>query len=264
VIPANSFTDADTVYGDTLTYAVTGALPSWLSFNAATRTFSGVPVMGDLGNLNITVTATDTGGLSASNNFALSVNAPVIIGTAGNETLNGTIYDDVIYGLAGSDTLNGGAGNNTLDGGTGNDIMYGQNGNDTYIFGRGYGMDSISDYDLTVGNVDAVQWVAGILPTDVTLVRDNANLVATINGTTDKLIIQNWFNSTPYRVEEMRFANGTVWDASYLAATPSNLNGTEGNDNLYGNDNIDIMYGNGGGDRMYSYGGDDTLNGGAG
>ena len=41
----NTFADTDT--GDTLTYTATKSddseLPSWLSFDAATRTFSGTP-----------------------------------------------------------------------------------------------------------------------------------------------------------------------------------------------------------------------------
>ncbi|MCK7519847.1 MAG: putative Ig domain-containing protein [Ignavibacteriales bacterium] len=37
---ANTFADVDV--GDTLTYSATG-VPSWLTFNAGTRTFSGTP-----------------------------------------------------------------------------------------------------------------------------------------------------------------------------------------------------------------------------
>ena len=44
-LPANTFSDAD---GDALTYSASlgngSALPSWLTFNAATRTFSGTPL----------------------------------------------------------------------------------------------------------------------------------------------------------------------------------------------------------------------------
>src|SRR5262249_59379915 len=46
---ANTFNDVDA--GDTLTYSATlaggAALPSWLSFNAVTRTFSGPPAHAD-------------------------------------------------------------------------------------------------------------------------------------------------------------------------------------------------------------------------
>ena len=82
VVPAGAFTDAD---GDTLTYAATLAngdpLPSWLSFNAATRTFSGTPVQANVGAVDLRVTASD-GSLSADDVFTLTVSdtpdAPVI------------------------------------------------------------------------------------------------------------------------------------------------------------------------------------------
>jgi len=75
-LPANTFTDVDT--GDTLTYSSTladgSALPSWLSFNAATRTFSGTPTAA--GTLSVRVTATDTGGLATNETFNIAVSIP--------------------------------------------------------------------------------------------------------------------------------------------------------------------------------------------
>ncbi|OIP21998.1 MAG: hypothetical protein AUK50_00285 [Comamonadaceae bacterium CG2_30_57_122] len=72
-----AYADADSIYGDVLTYTATlangSALPSWLTFDAASRTFSGVPGNTDVGSLNVVVTATDTSGLSASSTFALNV-----------------------------------------------------------------------------------------------------------------------------------------------------------------------------------------------
>ena len=60
VVPANTFTDAD---GDALIYAATlvgsAMLPAWLTFNAATRTFSGTPPQDFNGFLDIRVTASD-------------------------------------------------------------------------------------------------------------------------------------------------------------------------------------------------------------
>ncbi|KHS77414.1 putative Ig domain-containing protein, partial [Pectobacterium carotovorum] len=82
-IPAGTFTDPD---GDTLTLRATladgSALPSWLTFNAATGTFSGTPGNGDVGNLSIRVTATDGSNASVSTTFGLTVtnvnDAPVV------------------------------------------------------------------------------------------------------------------------------------------------------------------------------------------
>ena len=68
-----------------LTYKATlasgAALPGWLSFDAATRTFSGTPPQNFNGSLDIKVTASD-GSLSDSDTFTLTVtpvnDAPVV------------------------------------------------------------------------------------------------------------------------------------------------------------------------------------------
>ncbi|KWV60093.1 adhesin, partial [Rhizobium altiplani] len=71
VLPAGTFTDVDS--GDTLTYTATSAngtaLPTWLSFNASTRTFSGTPTTS--GTSDIKVTATDIAGLATSETFSI-------------------------------------------------------------------------------------------------------------------------------------------------------------------------------------------------
>ena len=67
--PADTFTDADA--GDMLTYEAT-SLPGWLSFDPATRTFSGTPGSGDVGTLTVDVTASD-GAASVSGAFDIEV-----------------------------------------------------------------------------------------------------------------------------------------------------------------------------------------------
>ncbi|MBN3113516.1 putative Ig domain-containing protein, partial [Pectobacterium brasiliense] len=82
-VPAGTFTDPDV--GDTLTLSATLAngspLPSWITFNPTTGTFSGTPGNGDIGNLSIKVTAND-GDASISTTFSLTVTpanqAPVV------------------------------------------------------------------------------------------------------------------------------------------------------------------------------------------
>ena len=70
--PDNTFADAD---GDTLAYTATqadddnSALPSWLSFTAATRTFLGVPQASNLGTVALRVTADDGNGGTVSDDF---------------------------------------------------------------------------------------------------------------------------------------------------------------------------------------------------
>jgi uncharacterized delta-60 repeat protein len=69
-VAADAFADPD--LGDSLTYSATG-LPAWLSFNAASRTFSGTPGNADVGAATVTVRATDTGGGYAEASFGLAV-----------------------------------------------------------------------------------------------------------------------------------------------------------------------------------------------
>jgi VCBS repeat-containing protein len=71
-IPVNTFDN-----GDNLTYTVTQAngsnLPTWLIFNPTTREFSGNSGSGNVGVIEIKVTATDNSNESTSDIFALSV-----------------------------------------------------------------------------------------------------------------------------------------------------------------------------------------------
>jgi Ca2+-binding RTX toxin-like protein len=71
-----------------------------------------------------------------------------IVGTEGNDVLNGTPRGDVIDGLGGddklygfgfNDTICGGSGNDTLNGGKSTNTLYGERGNDLIIAGAGAG-----------------------------------------------------------------------------------------------------------------------------
>jgi len=76
-LPPDTFADSDT--GQTLSYAATQAdgtpLPGWLTFNAQRKVFSGRPTVRDVGQVNVRVTATDSGvpAMAAWNEFTISV-----------------------------------------------------------------------------------------------------------------------------------------------------------------------------------------------
>jgi alpha-tubulin suppressor-like RCC1 family protein len=73
----DAFTDGDMDLGDSLTLRAVGpdggALPAWLSFDPASRTFSGIPRDADAGRSVITVVATDSVGEEAAGSFTLTV-----------------------------------------------------------------------------------------------------------------------------------------------------------------------------------------------
>ncbi|MBK7060664.1 MAG: hypothetical protein IPH51_09245 [Rubrivivax sp.] len=229
--------------------------------------------------------------------------AEVITGTTGNDSINGAAGADTLYGRAGNDSLNGGAdndilygeaGNDTLDGGTGNDVLNGGLGNNTYLFGKGDGQDLITGYlnDATVGKLNTLQFKVGVLPSEIVLKQvydnwsgGNVALEASIAGTSDKIVINSFFNSDnpsgPYNsVQQFKFADGTTWNLAAIQArlnagnaTAEVITGTTGNDSINGAAGADTLYGragndslNGGADNdtLYGEAGNDTLDGGTG
>ena len=95
-IPGTAFIDV-TLDDNDLTFAATladgNALPSWLTFNATTREFSGTPPESAIGTvLEVEVTATENAN-SISDSFLITItDAPGanVTGTAAGETLSGT------------------------------------------------------------------------------------------------------------------------------------------------------------------------------
>lgn len=168
VVPATSFSDPD---NDSLSYTAKladgSALPSWLVFDAATRTFSGTPSDTASGTYAIQVTATDGSNATVSDSFTLAVQdvptSVVINGTPNNDTLTGTAANEQLFGGAGNDTLNGGAGNDILVGGTGVDKLTGGTGADVFRYtskldsyrtSSTSASDQILDFDVAADKID--------------------------------------------------------------------------------------------------------------
>jgi hypothetical protein len=88
---STSFADPDGIIGDMLTFDATlsgGApLPAWLSIDASTGILSGRPLNSDVGVIDLTVTATDGAGASATSSFQLTVSntndVPVVVAPIG-------------------------------------------------------------------------------------------------------------------------------------------------------------------------------------
>ncbi|RKZ64852.1 MAG: hypothetical protein DRQ48_12190, partial [Gammaproteobacteria bacterium] len=146
-VPTDTFSDDDTIHGDALNYNATlsddSALPSWLSFNASTQTFSGTAPESTIGEqINIQVTATDLSGLRVSDTFELNVTEQLVNiidgddrrnhldGTDGSDLISGFEGDDDLHGKGGDDVIYGGAGKDKLKGDKGDDQLFGGDGDD--------------------------------------------------------------------------------------------------------------------------------------
>jgi DNA-binding XRE family transcriptional regulator len=160
-IPPNTFTDIDA--GDVLTYSATlengNALPSWLTFNSTTRTFSGTPTNDNVGSLNVKVAATDKAGASVNDIFVIAVekiidNQSTTVGTPGDDKLiaiPGSQFDgqnNIVFTGAGKDEVDlstvsafPNSGNNIVDLGSGDDTIFVNKGD------RAFGSDGNDIFD---------------------------------------------------------------------------------------------------------------------
>ncbi|MBU1287914.1 MAG: hypothetical protein KJ871_09340 [Alphaproteobacteria bacterium] len=165
------------------------------------------------------------------------INAAAGQATAGDDDITGSQYDDVIQG------------------GTGNDILRGKGGSDTYVFRLGDGQDTIDDgggYDST-GTADTLSFGPGIASDMVTLARSGNDLIVSIDGTSDQVLIEGNFETHGYNyllnwqmVERIAFADGVVWEFSDIKEVILNQSITAGNDVIRGfwtDDDIDGLAG---------------------
>ncbi|NOU09795.1 MAG: calcium-binding protein, partial [Nitrospira sp.] len=150
-----------------------------------------------------------------------------MIGTNGNNILNGTISSDTMIGRAGNDQLSGNGGDDRLNGGTGNDLLNGGTGNDT------------ADYsNIVIGGTTYLGATAGV--------KVNLNLLGAQNtggaGLDQLVSIENLI--------------GTNFNDTLTGNSANNgLLGLAGNDSLNGGSGDDWLIGGTG---------NDLLNGGAG
>ncbi len=142
VLPGTLFSDPN---GDPLMIdaGMADGSPLPLRFDPVTRTLSGRLASTDLAQpLTLLVTATDTGGLSASTTVQLTA---AQFGSDADDLLTGTHGPEYLWGDAGNDVLRGGGGNDTLVGGPGNDLLDGGSGDDLYQIAGNSGNDILSD-----------------------------------------------------------------------------------------------------------------------
>jgi Ca2+-binding RTX toxin-like protein len=144
-----------------------------------------------------------------------------IDGGGGYDTIAGTGSSDaldfsateltgiaLIDGGLGNDAITGSAGNDLIVGGAGSDRLAGGQGSDIYRIGLGDGAETIVENDATPGAIDAAEFLAGIGREQIWLRHVGNNLEASVIGTADKLVVQNWYLGEEYRVEEFRTADG--------------------------------------------------------
>jgi Ca2+-binding RTX toxin-like protein len=174
----------------------------------------------------------------------------------GGEILAGTDYNDILTGNDGPDNISSGYGDDIISGGKGNDSIDGSYGNDTYLFNLGDGQDTVTDYAGT----DQIVFRAGINAQDILMEASGSNLVIKFAGLSDQVTINNFFSSSGYKIENLKFADGSIFNIMQgLTVT-----GGSGNDNIIGSPFTDTLNGGNGNDYIYGSDGDDNITGGEG
>ncbi|QPK65499.1 hypothetical protein IVG45_06030 [Methylomonas sp. LL1] len=99
-------------------------------------------------------------------------------------------------------------GNDLLDGGTGTDTLIGGQGSDTYVLGRDYGIDTVIENDATAGNSDIAQFLSDVTAEQIWFQHVGNDLEASIVGTSDKLIVKDWYTGSANHVEQFIASDG--------------------------------------------------------
>ena len=191
-------------------------------------------------------------------------NDDTLLGRNGTNIMHGEGGNDKIYdgddssylsGGEGNDELYGGGGADVLDGGSGNDYLQGDHDNDTYIFARGYDVDTIaasSDLHKII--------IHDYRVSDMNNTREaNNDLVINFGTDTgDSLIVKAFFDYNSNRDYNFIFDDGTFLGQYDITAKSAPINGTDGNDYLFGTDSNDIFDGGAGDDSLNGSNGEDT------
>ncbi|AUZ84679.1 calcium-binding protein [Methylophaga nitratireducenticrescens] len=187
-----------------------------------------------------------------------------------DEVLGIYVLDNFVMGTDGNDTLQGGSSDDYLEGGIGDDTLYGGSGDDVYKFDIGSGSDVIFDAS---GN-DVIQFGEGISQSSILVSRDATRLFIDIldnqgEVTGDKLEIRNVFDFTSGEIkssaiEALHFADDSQLSIQQLVAQMLLQVSTESDDVIYGYNTDEELNGLGGNDTITAVGGNDTINGGSG
>ncbi|MCP8940836.1 family 16 glycosylhydrolase [Alsobacter sp. SYSU M60028] len=227
----------------------------------------------DAPSFDVSVLATDSGGLTTQSAFTVTVDGywsggagNVVDGTSGNDlitptatvvgqlyptagpdtlrghdgndTLDGGGGDDSLAGDAGTDSLVGGAGNDTMDGGLGGDTLAGGQGDDVYVVDTG---DAVSE--LSNGGYDTV-WTAlssyGLTGNVEALIYTGSGAFKGNGNGLDNALTGGAFNDT--------LVGGAGADSLSGLAGNDRLNGGLGNDTLAGGSGADTLTGDAGND----------------
>ena len=179
----------------------------------------------------------------------------VIFGESGNDTIYDGDDSSYLNGGEGNDIIYGGGGTDILDGGVGDDYLQGDHGNDTYIYGKGYNVDTIaasSDLHTIVIHNYSINDMHNTREVNNDLVIDFGNEIG------DRIIVKAFFDFNSNRDYNFIFDDGTVLGQYDIEAETAPIIGSDDNDYLMGTNENDTLNGGTGDDSLCGGNGEDT------
>ncbi|MGI9452211.1 MAG: putative Ig domain-containing protein, partial [Geminicoccaceae bacterium] len=254
-VPNDAFHDVDR--SDSLTYSATlengGDLPDWLRFDPETRTFTGTPSNDHVGDLRVSVTATDGEGADVSDSFSLMVanvnDAPDDLVLDGNSVVENAVAGTVVGTVAAHDSDIGDSLTYALvDDADGRFAIDGRTGEITVAGQAGLDFETAASHEIGVRVTD--QFGASH---DETFTIDIAEVLTATQGN-DTLVGSAG--------EDVISGLGGA-DRIDGGAGDDSLSGGRGKDSLIGAEGDDVLDGGSSHDTLFGGAGDDTLVGGS-
>lgn len=231
VVPENTITDPDV--WDSITYSAKlangAALPNWLTFDPSTRTFSGTPGAGDVGNLQFVLWGTDNYNYSAGEYVTINVREPNRAPVLSNPLIDKTAAQDAAFSYTFSSTT-------FTDPDSGDTLSY------SATLADGSALPNWLSFNASTRTFSGTPSLLGAISVRVTAT-DTSGLTAT-----------DIFDIT------VSVQNLTLTGTSGV----DTLNGGSGNDTLSGLAGNDTLNGGSGNDTLNGGTGNDILNGGLG
>jgi Ca2+-binding RTX toxin-like protein len=190
-------------------------------------------------------------------------------GGEGNDSL---ISDNRSVG--GHDTLLGAGGDDVIEVKGGSAYVEGGSGSDTYIVRDGFSPLApsllpqslvINDFDETGDDIDRLQIALWSPWTSLSITRDETNLHFGLGGNPNWITVENWFNGSGHKIEEIYFDDMTtpgvdqIKDAASIEVQFATA--TDAADLLWGRAADEQFAGGLGDDRLFGGAGDDILAG---
>lgn len=206
-------------------------------------------------------------GGAGNDTFVAYGRVALIQGGDGNDTITASGGGDLIDGGAGDDSINGWGAVATLAGGTGNDTLTGSGRGSVLVFNRGDGDDTLSPGFNARDGQDRLVFGTGVAAADVTMERvgtDGNDLLLRLSDGGGSVLVRSYFAAS---VPD-GYRNYALASIEFADGTVWRRNAVDGYFGLpvdpEGTDGDDILVGTAARNVLYAHGGNDQVAGQAG